>query len=111
VQSAAIDTLLRGAPLRDVPFGVDVALILLLAMVAPAVLVLTGSAVRAALAAVAGAALFLLGAYLAFRAGRVVSVVVPLGALVVATAGVLARGPVIGLWSRLRGGRAGVAPR
>jgi len=102
VQAAAIDTLLRGVPLRDVPFGVDVALIVILAIVAPAVMVLTGSVARGVLAAVAAAVVFVLAAYVAFRAGRVVSVVVPLGALVVAAACVLARGPAARLWSRTR---------
>jgi CHASE2 domain-containing sensor protein len=98
IQAAAIDTLLRGAPLRDAPFAVDVALILILGLLAPAVLALTGSVPRAALAAVAGGVVFVLAAYLAFRGGRVISVIVPLGALAGATAGVLAKGPATSLW-------------
>jgi CHASE2 domain-containing sensor protein len=86
VQANALQTILRGSPLRDVPSFVDVLAILLLACL-PAGAALVGSG-RAFAAAVAGAAIaFLLIVQLAFYADRVVALVMPLVALLSGVAG------------------------
>jgi hypothetical protein len=87
VQANAIATVRSGLSLRDASHLLVAALIVILALVPPA-LALRWSA-RVALAGAAGAAVaFLIAAQLAFDGGRVVSVVYPLLALVLATAAV-----------------------
>jgi adenylate cyclase len=88
IQANAIDTVRRGLPLRSVPPALEVALIVLLGLVAP-VASLRLSPFRALALALGLAVLFLLAAQLAFNSGRIVSVVYPLGALVVAAVGTL----------------------
>jgi CHASE2 domain-containing sensor protein len=96
VQANAISTLLRGAPLRDVPRIVDVLLIVLLGLVPLLAGTLRSRAARVAL--VAGAAVaFVAAAQLLFAGGRIVAVVVPLATLALAALGIslslaLARG-------------------
>jgi adenylate cyclase len=85
VQANALDTILRGAPLRDVPPLLDILAIVLLAAV-PAAASLAGS-LRFAVAVPAAALLFLVAVQLAFGAGRIVAVVTPLVALLVAAVG------------------------
>jgi adenylate cyclase len=89
VQANALDTMLRGEPLRDVPPLVDIALIVLLACV-PVVCALWWST-RATVAVAAGLAVLMLAAsQLAFQDGWIVAVVVPFAALVMAACGVAA---------------------
>jgi CHASE2 domain-containing sensor protein len=88
LQAEALDTLLRGAPLRDVPPVVDLLALAVLACVAP-VLALVRSTGAVAVGALVAAVLFLAVAQALFQAGRVIAVVVPLTALAAATAGVL----------------------
>ena len=88
VHANAVDTMLRGSPLRDVSRSIDILAILVLACV-PALAFLTapravGVAVIAALAAV-----FLVVAQLAFHQGWILAVVLPLAALAVSAAGVV----------------------
>jgi CHASE2 domain-containing sensor protein len=83
VQANAIDTILRGAPLRDVSRLVDILVILVVACV-PALISLSTSRVAGALVIAGLAAVFLAAAQLAFYAGWIVPVVVPLAALAVA---------------------------
>jgi adenylate cyclase len=81
IQANAISTLLRGLPLQRAPGAIDVALILLLSLI-PALVTLRLSLLPALAAMVATAALYVVAAQLAFDAGRIVSVVYPLLALV-----------------------------
>jgi CHASE2 domain-containing sensor protein len=87
VQADALDTILRGAPLRDVPPLLNVLVIILLACL-PAVAALTQSRRVTAAAIAAVAIVFLAAAQLAFGAGWTVAVTVPLAALAVATSAV-----------------------
>jgi CHASE2 domain-containing sensor protein len=89
VQADAIDTILRGEPLRDVPPLVNILAIILLACL-PAVVGLrrSGGITVAAIAALP--IVFLAAAQLAFHGGWIVAVVVPIAALVAATSGVAA---------------------
>jgi CHASE2 domain-containing sensor protein len=89
VQANAIDTILRGAPLRDVSRLVDILAILVLACVPALASLMTSRAVGVAVI-VALAAVFLAGAQLAFNAGWIVAVVLPLAALAVSAACVAA---------------------
>jgi CHASE2 domain-containing sensor protein len=89
-QANAIETMLRGEPLRDVPPPVDILVIVLLAF-APAAAALKWSG-RATAAVIAALVLVLLvAAQLAFQAGWIVAVVVPLVALVAAALGLATR--------------------
>ena len=85
----AIDTVRRGAPLRSVAGGVDIALIVLLALLTP-LLALRLTPLRATLAALAGGALYVVATQLAFESGRVVALSYPVGALLTTAAGGLA---------------------
>jgi CHASE2 domain-containing sensor protein len=87
MQANAIDTLLRNSPLRDAPTLVDVLAIVLLGSVA-ALAGLARSRRFAALAIVIAGIVFLAAAQLAFLAGWIIAVVVPLAALLTAAAGV-----------------------
>jgi len=89
VQANAVDTILRGAPLRDASWVIGILAILVLACV-PAIA--TESRSRYAVTAVAvalAAALFLVAAQLAFNAGWIIPVLVPLAALAASTIGVM----------------------
>jgi len=87
LQANAIDTLLRGGPLRDVSRLVDFLAMLVLAGV-PVLASLTRSRALKVIAVVAITAAFLVAAQLAFQAGWIVAVVAPLAALVAAALGV-----------------------
>jgi CHASE2 domain-containing sensor protein len=89
VQANALDTMLRGAPLRDVSQLVDILAIVLLACVA-AVAGLSRSRAVAAAAIAATALIFLAAAELAFQGGWIVAVVLPLAALAASTLAVTA---------------------
>jgi adenylate cyclase len=89
VQANAMATVLNGMPLRSSPGVLDIALIVLLAIVAP----LAGFFLRPLLAlvvALLAAALFLLAAQLSFDGGVILPVVYPLVALAVGAIGTLA---------------------
>jgi CHASE2 domain-containing sensor protein len=86
LQANALDTILRRSPLRDAPLLLDILAIVALGAV-PAVALLVRQPLLAGAAVVASAALFIVIAQLAFDAGRVVAVVVPLVALVAASLG------------------------
>ena len=89
VHANALDTMLRGAPLRDLSRLVDILAILLLACL-PAVAALSRSRVLAAAAIAPAAVIFLVAAQLAFHGGWIVAVVVPLAALAASALGVTA---------------------
>jgi CHASE2 domain-containing sensor protein len=101
VQANAIWTAMHGAPLREPSAPASLALIALLALVAPLV-ALCGSVLLAAFAVPLAGGLFVVAAQLAFNGGVVLAVVPPLVALVVGGAGTLA-------WSQLAESRARVA--
>lgn len=88
VQASAIDTLINGVPLRPVPDWVDIALIVLMAFVAPMPGLLWGVG-RAVAAAIVGTAAFLLAAQIAFNNGHIVAVTYPLVTALLSTAGVV----------------------
>lgn len=87
VQANAIWTALHGFPLRDAGTPIDIALIVLLVLLAPAISI-RKSPLYAISAAAAGG-FFCIGTQLAFDRGRVVSFVYPVMALVLSTAGSL----------------------
>jgi CHASE2 domain-containing sensor protein len=86
VQANALDTIVRGSPLRDVSSPVNILAILLLACLA-AVAGLSRSSRRAIAAIAAMAVVYLVVAQLAFQGDRIIAVVAPLTALAVASAG------------------------
>jgi CHASE2 domain-containing sensor protein len=88
VQANAVDTMLRGSPLRDVSRSIDILAILVLASV-PALAFLTASRAVGVAVIAALAAVFLAVAQLAFHQGWVLAVVLPLAALAVSAAGVV----------------------
>jgi CHASE2 domain-containing sensor protein len=89
VHANALDTMLRGAPLRDPSRLVDILAILMLACI-PAVAGLSRSRWVVAAAIAATTVIFLAAAQLAFHESRVVAVVVPLAALTASALGVAA---------------------
>lgn len=88
VQANAIETVLRGLPLRSSAAWLDLALIVLMGFAAPLASVRFGPIATIALA-VALAAAFTAAVQIAFDDGRVVSFVYPLGALILSAAGAL----------------------
>jgi CHASE2 domain-containing sensor protein len=86
VQANALDTMLRGKPLRDVPQLVDILAIVLFASL-PVLAALKWSARITAAAITVLVAVLLLAAQLAFQGGWIVAVVVPLVALIAAGLG------------------------
>ena len=89
VQANAIETVLRGLPLRSAGGWLDIALIVLLGMAMPLAGLRIGALATIILATVLATA-FLVGVQVAFDDGHVVTVVYPLAALLVSTAGALA---------------------
>jgi adenylate cyclase len=88
VQASAIATLEAGIPLRSVPDWVDIALIVLMALIAPLAGIRLG-ALWATAAALIGIAAFVIGAQLAFEGGHVVVVTYALAATVLSTVAVV----------------------
>lgn len=88
IQANAIETVRRGLPLRSAREGWNVALIVLLGLVAP-LASLRLSPFRALGIALAVGVAFLVGAQIAFQEGVVVAVVYPLAALVFGSVGSL----------------------
>jgi adenylate cyclase len=80
IEANQIDTVLRGFPLRDAPPFLDVALIVLLGLCAPAAS-LRLTPLRALTFSLVLGALFLVAAQLAFSAGLIVAVIYPISAL------------------------------
>jgi HD-GYP domain-containing protein (c-di-GMP phosphodiesterase class II) len=89
VQANAIWTALHGLPLRSAPVGVDIVLLVLLAMLAPLTRWRLPLGVVGAVSILAGAG-FLAGAQFAFEEGLIVDVAAPLVALLVGTFGAIA---------------------
>src|SRR5271165_2358593 len=85
----AVSTLLRGAPLRNVPAWLDVLVIVLLGAIAPLASLRLRS-LRAFLNALAAAVVFTIATQLAFNHGWIVAFVYPLFALALGTLGMLA---------------------
>lgn len=99
LQANAMDTMLRGAPLRDAPGLVDILAIIVLAAVPAAAMLLRRRAV--AIAVIVGtASLYLALAQIAFAADRIIAVVAPLAGLVVASLGAAALTGARGLQRR-----------
>lgn len=109
MQANAIETLVRDEPLRDASSLINILAICLLACV-PAAAGLVRSVPRRTAAIVAAAVVFLAAAQLAFHGGRVVAVVTPLAALLVAVTGVAGM-TVAGAVRRRRAAIASAADR
>ncbi len=88
VQANAISTVLRSLPLRGVPAGLTLALIVVFGLFAPVAGLLLGLRLTLGLSALTGAA-YAVAAQVAFEQGRVLSFTYPFGALVVSSVGVL----------------------
>jgi len=88
VQASALETVLRGLPLRSSAVWLDLALIVALGVAAPLASARLGPIATIALS-VALAASFTVAAQIAFDNGRVISFVYPLGALILSAAGAL----------------------
>src|SRR3954471_24612891 len=88
VQASAIATLQEGTPLRSVPDWIDLALIVVLALLAPIAGLRLGLTwvTTVALVGIAG---FLVGAQVAFDDGHIVAVTYPIAAAVLSTIGVV----------------------
>jgi adenylate cyclase len=87
LQAHAVGTVRRGNPLRDIPGGWNVLAIVLLGLVVPAGAI--PLRMRGLLVGVAAAAAFLVFAQLMFNGDRIVAVIYPLGALILASLGAL----------------------
>jgi adenylate cyclase len=101
IQANAIDTALRGFPLRSVPGEVTVALIVLLGLLVP----LAGlrlSLMWTLVLGVAAAAAYLVVTQVAFESGRVVSFVYPFGTLVLSSVGSLGAHYLLAAFERER---------
>jgi adenylate cyclase len=88
LQANAIDTALRGFPLRSVPQWLDILLILILGLIAPALGLRFGPIVGTG-AALGAAGLFALAAQLSFDHGWIFSFVYPISALAISTVGAI----------------------
>jgi adenylate cyclase len=88
VQASAIATLQEGIPLRAVPGWTDIALIVLLALLAPLAGIRLG-ALWATAASLLGIGTFVVGAQLAFEDGHIVNVPYAIAAAVFSTIGVV----------------------
>jgi len=89
VQANAIWTALHGLPLRSAPLGVDILLLVLLAMLAPLTRWRLPLGVVGAVTVLAGAG-FLAGAQFVFERGTIVDVAAPLVALLIGAFGAIA---------------------
>jgi adenylate cyclase len=101
IQANAIDTALRGFPLRNVPGEVTVALIVLLGLLVP----LAGlrlSLLWTLALGVGAAAAYLVSTQVAFEAGRVNSFVYPFGTLVLSSIGSLGAHYLLAAFERER---------
>lgn len=101
IQAEAVETILSGFPLRDSPGWVGIAALIVLAL-APGLLSTRLSPSRALLGCLGVALLVAAAAQLAFLAGIVVPVVVPLAALAFATVATLAIAAVLEAFERQR---------
>jgi CHASE2 domain-containing sensor protein len=108
VQANALDTIVRGSPLRDAPSPVNILALMLLACLA-AVAGLSRLRRRATAAIAAMAVVYVGVAQLAFQGGRIIAVVAPLTALAVASVGSAALGVGRTLRRRARTHRATIA--
>jgi adenylate cyclase len=88
IHANAIATLLAGAPLRSVGRGADLALALLLALLAP-LLALVLRSWTGLLAALAAGLIYVVAAQLLFNSGWIVAVVAPLAALALGLVGTM----------------------
>ena len=89
IQANAITTLERGVPLGAAPGWVNVAIIVLLGLLAPAV-GLRMSALQSLAMSAAALALLLVGAQLAFNGGAIVELATPIATLALSAVGALA---------------------
>jgi adenylate cyclase len=101
IQANAIDTVLRGLPITALAGWENILLIVLLGMIVPIVSLRLGP-IMATNVAFAVGGVYLLAAQLAFDGGKVISVVYPIGALILAGTGSLAVQLVTEAFERVR---------
>jgi adenylate cyclase len=101
IQASAISTIMRGLPLRSVPRPLDIAMMILLGLVAP-LASLKLRPLRAFGVAVIAGATYVAVAQLAFQAGWVVLLVYPLLALALTSVGSLAVHYLVATFERQR---------
>jgi adenylate cyclase len=101
IQANAIATVLDDFPLQEAPGALNVALIVLLGLVGPAIAIALGP-LRAAICGALLAGLYALAVQLAFNSGLIVSFLYPLASLVIGVVGALAISVVLGAFERER---------
>jgi adenylate cyclase len=101
IQANAISTVLDDFPLQSAPGALNVALIVLLGLVGPAIAIALGP-VRAAICGALLAGLYAVAVQLAFNSGLIVSFLYPMASLVVGVVGALAISLVLGAFERER---------
>jgi adenylate cyclase len=101
VQANEVSTALRGFPLKGAPGYVDVLLIVLLGLIAPAVSMRRPPVVALTASVVAGG-LFAVATQLAFNRGLILAFVAPLTSLVLSSVGALAMHYVLATFERQR---------
>ncbi len=90
IQATAVASALAGFPLQESPPALDIALIVLLGLIAPAVSLRASALARSLLIAVAVGAAYAVAVQLAFNGGTILSFVYPIAALVLSTVGAIA---------------------
>jgi adenylate cyclase len=101
IQANAISTILNGLPLEYAPAGLNLALIVLLGLLAP-LASLRLSLLWTLVLALSAAVLFLVSVQVAFNHGRVLSFVYPFGALTLSSIGSLAAHYLLSAFERER---------
>jgi adenylate cyclase len=101
IQANALATALRGAPLRSAPAALNIALILALGLLAPAVSLRNRPLITLPVAALA-AAVFCVGIQLAFQSGMIISFVYPLAALALSTVAAIGIHSIVSAFERER---------
>ncbi len=90
IQATAVETALAGFPLQEASPALDVLLIVLLGLIAPAVSLGTAALARSLLIAVVVGVVYAVAVQLAFNAGTILSFVYPMAALVLSAVGAIA---------------------
>jgi adenylate cyclase len=101
VQANAVATALRGAPLRSAPPALNIALIVALGLLAPAVSLRNRPLITVPVAALAAAA-FCVANQLAFQGGMIISFVYPAAALALSTVAAIGIHSIVAAFERER---------
>jgi adenylate cyclase len=101
VQANAVGTALRGAPLRSAPPALNIALIVALGLLAPAVSLRNRPLITVPVAALAAVA-FCVAVQLAFQGGMIISFVYPAAALALSTVAAIGIHSIVAAFERER---------